>query len=483
VSSINTINAMPPKLALILCICGIIGLFAADLRRNERFSPGFWIALLWVLYCGSRPLSYWFDPGNAAGLDGADGSAIDRAFLSLLMLAGLMVLIRRRANWPQILSDNRWLFALFAYMAISAVWSDYPGISLKRWVRTCGDLIVALLVLTDADPAAAFRAAFRRGAYILLPLSVVLIKYFRDIGVAYTEDGGMTMWVGVTTHKNVLGYVAMVCGLVALDGILAGWKKKVPRAELLILALSVWLLLGSASASSKTSFITFCLGAVLLMVLRFTVQNSRELLGALPAAMLLFVVLAYFAWEFSDSLLAAAVQASGRDLTLTGRTDIWSAVLEIGPGNPIFGRAYGSFWLGDRAMKLFDRFFVGLHQSHNGYIDIYLELGVTGLCLLAGVVASAFSTINKRLLSGSEHDLLRIVLFLLILIHNITESSYGRPNHLLWFLFLLVSINISSLRPTPALPAAQGAQVPLQASTSNTASPRGMANPTRHRRR
>ena len=137
---------MQPKIALVLCICGIIGLFAADIRRREQLSSGVWIALLWVLYCGSRPLSYWFDPGlvGALCIDSSEGSALDRTFLSLVILAGLLVLIRRRANWPQILSNNRWVFALFAYMVISVAWSEYPAVSFKRWARTCGDLIIVL---------------------------------------------------------------------------------------------------------------------------------------------------------------------------------------------------------------------------------------------------------------------------------------------------------------------------------------------------
>lgn len=450
---------MQPKIALVLCICGIIGLFAADIRRREQLSSGVWIALLWVLYCGSRPLSYWFDPGlvGALCIDSSEGSALDRTFLSLVILAGLLVLIRRRANWPQILSNNRWVFALFAYMVISVAWSEYPAVSFKRWARTCGDLIIALLILTEADPAQSARAVFRRSAYVLLPLSVVLIKYFRDIGIAYTEDGAMTMWIGVTTHKNVLGYVSMVCGLFALDSVLAGWKKKVPRPELLLLLLSVWLLLGSSSASSKTSFITFCLGAAVLLVLRlFSAKNSGKLLSTMPAAAFLLLVAVFFYWTFSDSLVESAVRASGRDLTLTGRTDIWAAVLAIGPGNPLTGRAYGSFWMGDRAVNLYNRFFVGLHQSHNGYIDIYLELGLLGLCLLACVVASAFSAISRRIRAGSLPDLLRMTLFLIILVHNITESSYGRPNHLLWFLFLLVSIEAGSAARATARPADDG---------------------------
>ena len=52
----------------------------------------------------------------------------------------------------------------------------------------------------------------------------------------------------------------------------------------------------------------------------------------------------------------------------------------------------------------------------------------------------------KRALSAeSEYGILRMTFFMIIVFHNITESSYGRPNNLLWFLFLLVVLHIPEI--------------------------------------
>ena len=134
----------------------------------------------------------------------------------------------------------------------------------------------------------------------------------------------------------------------------------------------------------------------------------------------------------------------GRDATLTGRTEIWNIVLDVGPGNFLLGRGYGSFWSGSTAEQVWDRLTYHTHftQSHNGYIDIYLELGVIGLFLLAWMMCSVVGTFRQTFAVNVEYGAYRLAFFTAILVHNLTESSYGRPTHLLWFVFLLTCVYV-----------------------------------------
>src|SRR4029453_11341903 len=162
------------------------------------------------------PLAYWFGDSTSSlrTVDEiAAGSPLDRTFLSILIIAGLCALARRGVRWGVFVRHNAWLAALFGFMAISILWSDDPGISAKRWFRAAGDLVMVLVLLTTTRPLDAVTSAFGRTAYTLLPFSLLLVKYFPAIGIEYTENGSQTMWIGVTTQKNVLGYTAMVCGL------------------------------------------------------------------------------------------------------------------------------------------------------------------------------------------------------------------------------------------------------------------------------
>ena len=400
------------------------------------------------MYSGSRPLAYWFDQElvSATSVDYAEGSAIDRAFLSFLMIIGLVVLWKRRRDVSRILTNNKWLLAFFAYMAFSILWSDYPGVSFKRWTKTVGDLLMVLIVLTEADCLDGMKTIFRRSAFVLLPLSIILIKYFRDIGIAYSDDGSQTMWIGVTTQKNVLGYVAMVCGLSFVHSIVTDRKLRKIWVDLLLLLLALWLLAGSSTAGSKTSLFGFVFGVCVLIAVRRSPKNP----GRVGLVVILLALMAVVWTSFGGSLFESAASTLGRDATLTGRTDIWNAVLEVGPRDPLLGRGYGSFWIGDTAAEVWRKPYIYAHiqQSHNGYLDIYLELGILGLALLSCLICSVYRNSLVTLASHFEYGTMRMILLFVILVHNIAESSFGRPVHLLWFLFLLVCTSV----PTPRVP-------------------------------
>jgi O-antigen ligase len=438
---------MQPYIALTLCIAFIALLFILDSKRKNRVSFAIWLPTIWMMYCGSRPLAYWFSetPSNVL-IDAAEGSAVDRAFISVLIVIGILILSRRVTYCSRILKNNPWIFIFFAYMALSMLWSDIPAISLKRLIKTTADLIMVLLLLSEVDVLEAIKTTFRRSAFVLLPLSILFIKYYGDIGLQYSEDGSVSMWVGVTTQKNVLGYVVMVYGVYFVSNIVAAWKSRKISVDLLFLMMVLWLFRGSSSSyGSATSAATFALGIGILLLTYWTAGNPKKLRNyiIIVVSLLIFSNMAYV--TFFGSPFEAAAGAMGRDVTLTGRTEIWNIVLDIGPGNTLLGRGYGSFWIGNFANQVWDRltYHIQIVQSHNGYIDIYLELGVIGLILLAGVIWSAYNKIGRTLETNIEYTAFRLAFITMLLMHNLVESSFARPAHLLWFLFLLACMCIT----------------------------------------
>lgn len=440
---------MLPEIALQLCIVCVAFLLLIDVKQASRISNAVWFPTLWMMYCGSRPLVYWFDPESISDIsrDATEGSAIDRTFVSILIGVGILILCRKKIEWARILNNNLWVVTLFAYMGLSVLWSDLPAVSFKRWIRTTGDLIMVLLVLTEINPAEAIKAIIRRSAYVLIPFSIVLIKYFRDIGVTYSEDGSTTMWIGVTTHKNVLGYVILVCALYFANNLLVTWKSKKGVIDFLFLMMMLWLIVGtSESKGSSTSLTALSLGLIVLLSAHWGASNLMKLRKVMLSIVLALCCLTAISQVLGESFLEVVTSSMGRDVTLTGRTEIWSVALDVGPGNPIFGRGYGSFWIGETANQVWNNLTYHTHflQSHNGYIDIYLELGALGLILLAGLIGSAWKNMGETLRSNIEYGMYRMAFLLVILLHNFTESSYGRPNHLLWFMFLLSCVYVTA---------------------------------------
>jgi O-antigen ligase len=126
----------------------------------------------------------------------------------------------------------------------------------------------------------------------------------------------------------------------------------------------------------------------------------------------------------------------GRDATLTGRTDIWDLVLAE-QLNPLVGAGFYSFWTGERIAKFWELYGVGMNQAHNGYLETYLIGGVIGVGLLLAMLVSAGRTIKKELVVRTNWGSLRLIFWLVSIVHNWTEASFSKLT-LLWFLLLTV---------------------------------------------
>ena len=71
---------------------------------------------------------------------------------------------------------------------------------------------MVLVLWTDPFPVRAITAAIKRCAYILVPLSVLFCKYYEHLGRTFDAWGNFG-YTGVTTDKNMFGYLLFAFGL------------------------------------------------------------------------------------------------------------------------------------------------------------------------------------------------------------------------------------------------------------------------------
>src|SRR5207245_2200341 len=100
-----------------------------------------------------------------------------------------------------------------------------------------------------ADPLAALKRVFARLSFLIIPLSILFIKYYPDIGRSYTRFEGHLTMTGVSTNKNTLGMVCMILGLGGVWRILEEFRseKGMRRTRSMaahgaLLAMLTWLL-------------------------------------------------------------------------------------------------------------------------------------------------------------------------------------------------------------------------------------------------
>ncbi len=171
---------MSPEIATVVYGFVIVALFLLDRDRKSRVSSALWIPVAWVSIGASRMVSQWF--GVAPAMESPDqyleGSPLDRLILTGLLAAGLMVLVARGQRAGMFLRANGPILLFFLYGAVSVLWSDYPDVAFKRWTKAVGDIVMVLVVLTDPDPSAAVKRLLARTGFLLIPLSVLFVKYY-----------------------------------------------------------------------------------------------------------------------------------------------------------------------------------------------------------------------------------------------------------------------------------------------------------------
>ena len=139
----------------------------------------------------------------------------------------------------------------------------------------------------------------------------------------------------------------------------------------------------------------------------------------------------------------------GKDSTLSQRTIIWKAVWESIVQRPYLGYGFSAFWSGlngpsQRVVLISDW---GIQQAQNGYLDLWLGLGVGGVVIVALMSAFAIRTFFKRVPIGESSSQLRwcTVIIIVTLLFNIGETTFGLLE-MMWFLFLLAYMGLQSLR-------------------------------------
>lgn len=435
---------MPPFVASIVFVIGILGLFYLDRRDGPRISHALWIPAVWLFLVSSRPTSMWLGAQvSFAGVDATEayieGSPIDRAVWTILLLAALAVLVSRIDRVVPLLRKNAVIVLFFAFCAVSILWSDFPFVALKRWSKAIGDLAIVCVILTDLHPLIALKRVLTRLGFIIFPLSVLYIKYYPAMGRRLTL-GWTTEAIGVTTQKNELGLVCMIFGVLFLWMLLSLYRdhddpsrKRRLLAYSAIVAMIIWLLYQCDSTTSITGL------AAAACVVWLASRRSRKfaVVHALIAVLLVLCITALF---FDPG--GGMVEQLGKNATLTGRTTIWALVLGMHT-NPLVGTGFESFWLGPRleymrsALPNFP-----INEAHNGYIEIYLNLGWVGIFFIAAMLVSAYKRLTARLQQNPQTASLFIGLLLCTIFNAFTENAFRMMN-LSWISLLLVSVAAS----------------------------------------
>ena len=440
---------MPPIVATIVFSIGILCLFWFTRDRNYAGSKALILPAISLFLMSSRSVTEWvaiLTTGRpAVGVMSqaevyAEGSPLDRAVMMVLILLALTVLVHRgklvplvRANLPIVL--------FFLYAGMSVLWSDFPDITFRRWSRAVGLLLIVCVILSERNRDAAMKRVFAWVGFITIPVSMLWMKYYPELGRMMKRITGMN-WqpqlVGITSQKNELGAICLVFGIVFLSYFLIAYRdrerpqrKSMLRAYGVALAVLAWVFWKTNSVTTLTSFV---LAGFILVAARSRAVIRRP--GMVHLMMLALVggpVLVLFLGVGSG-----LIENLGRDATLSGRTGIWEKVTPLVP-NSLLGTGFESFWLGPRLEYMQQGLSFPLNEAHNGYLEIFISLGWIGVLLLLVLLITGYRNIIACYRRDPDAGALRLALFLSVVVSACTEATF-RASGPGWFCLLAVTL-------------------------------------------
>lgn len=390
---------------------------------------GFAVLVL-LLFSGALLPFLWLEGGTFAEADASSGDPRVQVVWFIIYLITFFLLAARWQYAVQVAARNKLLWVLVGIALISVLWSDVPDITLRHGVALIGTTAFGLYFAARYKMIEQQRLlgwALAIAAVLSLVFALALPSYGVSSGI--DAQGDAQGWRGVYSHKNTLGSIMALSTLVFLLLALTSRKRRWVAGAGLILSF------GLVIFSNSVSGLVVCVSLLALLpvygALRWRITLAVPFL---ISAWLLMGGVVMWGLYNAETLLGAL----GRDITLTGRTNLWPLVITMISQRPWLGYGYSGFWEADKG-AYFSFALNGFQATgaHNGFLDLWLQLGLLGVLvfvlsfLLAFLRAAAWARLSK-----ATEGLWPLMYLTFMLLHSVSESSILIRNDIYWTLYV-----------------------------------------------
>ena len=334
-----------------------------------------------------------------------------------------------------------WVLILEAF--VSVLWSISMDNTISHLVRFFWEIGVALSITIAGWSPQRFQKTFRPGVTFVLLASLIYGVLQPELAIHQElEPELFHSWKGLTPQKNVFGALAATGSILWIHALLT--RSESFMASLLGLVISVAALLLSRSTTSLAA-VLLCT-ALMFIIVKAPNSAQRSVRG-----LVVFVTILLFAFGLAmlnlvpglDLLLKPIPYLTGKNLTFSGRSEIWDAVLNHIQLRPYLGSGYGAYWTtfidpnseSFVVSLIFTGFYPG--SAHSGLLDVANDLGMVGLAILALCILRFISDLLKLNRYDKKQSALYIGLFVHQLFYNMSESGWFNTNSYEFFVFTL----------------------------------------------
>jgi exopolysaccharide production protein ExoQ len=422
-------------------VLGTIPKTPSQLFRIQVLEKGFVVFALWLFTQALLLLLH--EGGGPVG-----HLSLDQDFVTWLVFSGVyiitcLLIVLRWKHFIRTVTKDKFLLLLVGLAPVSVLWSIAPELTLRRSVALVGTTLFGAYLASRYDLDELLRLlAWALGIAGLLSLVFALALPWYGI---YIDTRGEA-WRGIYWHKNHLGRAMALSGIVFL--FLAFSSRRYRWVAWVGLGLSSALLLLSKSVAALVSLpAALALGLLYGRALRWNYALAISLFFISMATP--FFIITILISRTTDSWFAAnALSALGRNITLSGRTELWAVLLNMIWQHPWLGYGYGAFWQSG-AGEYVRLWILGLgtdvalpQVADNGYLDLWLALGLLGVSVFAFQLLLAFlRTATLARFTDNLEGLWPFTYLTYIVVYSFSESTILAYNNLYWVLYVVASLS------------------------------------------
>lgn len=347
------------------------------------------------------------------------------AALLFLLFGTLTIAVRPSMSFSEIW-QNKALLILPAFCCLSVVWSEVGSLTLRFAVQLTATFLIAIVLASRLTSR-----LFLKTIFVVLLATIVVSTLFGT----YRETGALLGFYG---SKNAMGIAAALATVMAV-GLLgfAGermWLRLVAVAGVLAGVDAVI----RAQSVGAMGYMVVGIGAYFSIIWLRRIPLIRRLVASAFLIFLMLLAVALIAAN-SDTVAEAVLDTTGKDITLTGRTDLWRVAIDLISERPLLGVGYQAFWVrgnptAETLWELFDIQSRSGFNFHNTYLSNAVEIGIIGVTIQVFLIGAAVvQSARLSLRTGDRPAALMFAISIMFLASTAIEA-------LVFFQFNLTSV-------------------------------------------
>lgn len=362
-------------------------------------------------------------------------------------------LLRILSVWPDFfrLLVRNWTYLVYpAVCLLSVIWSVARPTTLVAGIQITMTVLIACFLGWRFDPRRLMLLCF---ATVFAGSMLSMLNYASGGALGrpiYSAVGGL---LGIYTNKNMLGHYSAMATLLAMTLLLAPraqvplWARRSAAIAVILCPVAVLL----SKSMTAVLLLPLYMGLTLLL-------NRRHLAGWIRYGAIALIVLGVALIPAGLTLagidpMAELFARTGKDASLTGRTDLWAIAGAEITRAPLTGYGFGAFWVADRfeaARFLVLRAGATAPSFHNFIADIGIGTGVLGVIAALTLIATTLRRVFRVWWrDGSAFAVGCLVTTLMPLNFALVEPYLYRQHELMlsWIIMLGVSLGPALCRP------------------------------------